>query len=81
MGFVSLGLSLRLGLTLILFYKSSSILTKVGSKKKRTLTDDYKVRSLVDISRAFCCNCNLLLLKADRPMSIACACSGCGFST
>lgn len=44
-GLVSLGLSLRLGLTLILFYKSSSVLTKVGSKKKRTLTDDYKVKS------------------------------------
>eukprot|EP00903_Cladosiphon_okamuranus_P012677 g11857.t1 len=41
-GLVSLGLSLRLGLTLILFYKSSSVLTKVGSKKKKTLTDDYK---------------------------------------
>lgn len=44
MGFVSLGLSLRLGLTLILFYKSSSVLTKVGSGKKKKLTDDYKVK-------------------------------------
>lgn len=43
-GLVSLGLSLRLGATLILFYKSSSILTKVGVKKKAKLTDDYKVQ-------------------------------------
>lgn len=42
-GLVSLGLSLRLGLTLILFYKSSSILTKVGFERKAKLTDDYKV--------------------------------------
>ncbi|CAM9913702.1 unnamed protein product [Ectocarpus sp. 12 AP-2014] len=41
-GLVSLGLSLRLGLTLILFYKSSSILTKVGFERKAKLTDDYK---------------------------------------
>ncbi|CAM9121070.1 unnamed protein product, partial [Sphacelaria rigidula] len=41
-GLVSLGLSLRLGLTLILFYKSSSILTKVGFEKKAKLTDEYK---------------------------------------
>lgn len=44
-GLVSLGLSLRLGLVLILFYKSSSVLTKVGSKKKQALTDDYKVKT------------------------------------
>lgn len=43
-GLVSLGLSLRLGLTLILFYKSSSILTKVGLEKKAKLTDEYKVK-------------------------------------
>ncbi|CAM9679428.1 unnamed protein product [Pylaiella littoralis] len=41
-GLVSLGLSLRLGLILILFYKSSSVLTKVGSRRKKKLTDDYK---------------------------------------
>ncbi|CAM9178752.1 unnamed protein product [Scytosiphon promiscuus] len=41
-GLVSLGLSLRLGLTLILFYKSGSILTKVGLEKKAKLTDEYK---------------------------------------
>ncbi|CAM9412620.1 unnamed protein product [Laminaria digitata] len=41
-GLVSLGLSLRLGLTLILFYKSSSILTRVGFDQKARLTDDYK---------------------------------------
>lgn len=41
-GLVSLGLSLRLGLTLILFYKSSSVLTKVGFDKKARLTEDYK---------------------------------------
>lgn len=43
-GLVSLGISLRLGLILILFYKSSSILTKVGFDKKSQLTDDYKAR-------------------------------------
>lgn len=42
-GLVSLGLSLRLGLTVILFYKSSSLLTKVGFDRKAKLTDDYKV--------------------------------------
>ncbi|CAN0187332.1 unnamed protein product, partial [Hapterophycus canaliculatus] len=41
-GLISLGLSLRLGLTLILFYKSSSILTKVGLERKAKLTHDYK---------------------------------------
>lgn len=43
MGLVSLGLSIRLGLTLILFYKSSSILTKVGFDRKAKITDEYKV--------------------------------------
>ncbi|CAM9511862.1 unnamed protein product, partial [Ectocarpus sp. 8 AP-2014] len=37
-GLVSLGLSLRLGLTLILFYKSSSILTKVAFETSSTST-------------------------------------------
>eukprot|EP00904_Undaria_pinnatifida_P007249 jgi/Undpi1/3654/HiC_scaffold_16.g07024.m1 len=41
-GLVSLGLSLRLGALLILFYKSSSILTKVGFDEKAKLTADYK---------------------------------------
>lgn len=41
-GLISLGLSLRLGLTLILFYKSSSIITRVGFDEKARLTDDYK---------------------------------------
>ena len=43
-GAVSLGLSLRLGLTLILFYKSSSVLTKVGFDRKSKVTADYKAR-------------------------------------
>ncbi|CAM9788194.1 unnamed protein product [Ascophyllum nodosum] len=43
-GAVSLGLSLRLGLTLILFYKSSSVLTKVGFDRKSKATADYKAR-------------------------------------
>lgn len=43
-GLASIGLSLRLGLTLILFYKSSSVLTKVGFDKKVKLTADYKAR-------------------------------------
>lgn len=30
-------------MTLILFYKSSSILTKVGFEKKAKLTDEFKV--------------------------------------
>ncbi|CAN0223649.1 unnamed protein product, partial [Discosporangium mesarthrocarpum] len=41
-GVVSLGISLRLGLTLILFYKSSSVLTKYRTDVKRKLTGDFK---------------------------------------
>ncbi|CAM9797192.1 unnamed protein product [Choristocarpus tenellus] len=41
-GFTSLGISLRLGFTMILFYKSSSVLTKCGSDVKRKIADDFK---------------------------------------
>ncbi|CAN0554048.1 unnamed protein product, partial [Ectocarpus sp. 8 AP-2014] len=55
-GLVSLGLSLRLGLTLILFYKSSSILTKVGFERKAKLTDDYKVRGQRGAAQVLSCS-------------------------
>lgn len=69
-GFVSLGLSLRLGLTLILFYKSSSVLTKVGSGKKKRLTDDYKVRRHMRTLQRRCLLCRCPCL------SIIVLCSG-----
>lgn len=61
-GLVSLGLSLRLGLTLILFYKSGSILTKVGFDKKAKLTDEYKEGGQRDATQVLSCSLFAVLL-------------------
>jgi uncharacterized membrane protein len=42
-GFLSFAVSYRMGLILIVFYQSSSMLTKIKEEKKRTLEKNYKM--------------------------------------